>query len=69
MNPLLAYLLFLLAALSVGLLLLHSAFAAVPIVAFCWLFGEWLALTLTYAARRRRRRRDILISILERTQK
>lgn len=69
MNPVLAYLLFLLALLSAGLLLLQSWAAAIPLVMFAWLFGEWASITLGRAARRRKRRRDILTTILERTQK
>lgn len=69
MNPVLAYLLFLLALLSAGLLLLQSWAAAIPLILFAWLFGEWASITLARAARRRKRRRDILTTILERTQK
>ena len=69
MNPVLVYLLFLLALLSVGLLLLQSWAAAIPLVLFAWLFGEWASIILTRAARRRKRRRDIITAILERTQK
>ncbi|QDZ15811.1 hypothetical protein [Humibacter ginsenosidimutans] len=55
MNPLLAYLLFLLAATSVLLLALQSWAAAIPIVLFAWLFGEWLAFLIARAVRHRRR--------------
>jgi hypothetical protein len=56
-NPLLAYLLFLLTGLSVLLLSLQSWAAAIPIVLFAWLFGEWAAFTIARAVTRRRRRR------------
>ena len=65
MHPVLAYLLFLLALLSALLLTLQSWMAAVPLVLFAWLSGEWLALTLLRARHRRRRRDQLLREITQ----